>query len=95
MICTLNVLISFQGPRVDNARQITPLQGLCGSGSLTEQLRRPYKTSQNFITFRFKSDTIYETRKGFNLLLRQYPWASPAIPNGMNPGGMGTVMTKN
>nr|XP_011454285.3 uncharacterized protein LOC105347086 [Crassostrea gigas] len=83
----------FNGPRVDNARLIPgfPPGGLCGTirSSADFPNVRSFKTTQNELTVQFVTDNKKDSKIGFNLRIRQYPYSNPGnlYPDGSNPGG--------
>lgn len=90
-LCTFSHAV---GPRVDNARLIPgfPPGGLCGTirSSADFPNVRSFKTTQNELTVQFVTDNKKDSKIGFNLRIRQYPYSNPGnlYPDGSNPGGM-------
>ncbi|XP_014783646.1 uncharacterized protein LOC106878819 [Octopus bimaculoides] len=85
-IC-IDSLKIFNGPRVDNANILTPMEGLCGSSL---PLKTSFKTSRNYLTVRFKIESSSnEKREGFSIKIWQHEWKSPVNSQrgGFNPGG--------
>lgn len=82
------------GPRVDNARLIPgfPPGGLCGTirSSADFPNLRSFKTTQNELTVQFVTDNKKDSKAGFKLRIRQYPYSNPGnlYPDGSNPGGI-------
>ncbi|GAB1605483.1 uncharacterized protein LOC115222183 [Argonauta hians] len=89
----VDYLKMFNGPRVDNANVLTPLDGLCGN-SLPQKTY--FKTSRHYFTVRFKIESqTREKFKGFTIKIRQHEWSSPVNSQfgGFNPGGWADGVT--